>query len=123
MRLWHSRTCATLTVTVVPLISTISATSRIGTPRRAQSSAVHRLLPSRRRARYATSWRIDESRRSCPHNRGRVAPRISGSVSAARVPACPRSPAAGRRAAALVEQLADHQLTETVLQRLFLEPG
>jgi len=57
-----------------------------------------RLRPSRCRARHATSWRIDEPRRSCPHNRGRVAPRISGSASAARAPASPRSPAADRRA-------------------------
>ena len=28
-----------------------------------------------------------------------------------------------RRAAALVEQLVDHQLTETALQHLFLDPG
>ena len=48
-----------------------------------------RLPPSRRRARHATSWRIAAPRRSCPRNRGRAAPRISGSASAARAPACP----------------------------------
>jgi hypothetical protein len=31
--------------------------------------------------------------------------------------------ARARRAAALVEQLADHELTETALQHLFLETG
>ena len=106
MRLWHSRTCATLTVTVVPLISTTSCDQSNWYASPAQSSAAQRLPPSRRPAWHATSWRIDEPRRSCPRNRGRVAPRISGSASAARAPACPRSPAADRRAGRATDQSA-----------------
>ena len=80
--------------------------SRTGTPRRAQSLAAQRLPLLRHRARHASSWRIDEPRHSCPHNLGRVAPRISGSASAARAPACPRSPAAGRQAGRATDQSA-----------------
>jgi hypothetical protein len=47
-----------------------------------------------------------EPRRSCPRNRGRAAPRISGSASAARVPAYPRSPAADCRAGRATDQSA-----------------
>src|SRR5208283_1381261 len=57
-----------------------------------------RLAPSRPRAPPAILVRSAEPRHSRPHSRARSAPRRSGSASAARAPASPRSPAIARRA-------------------------